>query len=101
MQQYVYLVVLQLYNIFQSWEEADNMPRMEFVYDRILYARNLGYYKHKKMERAVRACHRLFGIKKPMMTLLTSPVLLLAIFMLEVRLIGIQQKKLLKYQLEH
>ena len=57
-QQYVYLVVLQLYNIFQSWE--DNM------YDRILYARNLGYYKHKKMERAVRACHRLFGIKKPM-----------------------------------
>ena len=66
MQQYVYLVVLQLYNIFQSWEEADSMPRMEFVYDRILYARNLGYYKHKKMERAVRACHRLFGIKKPM-----------------------------------
>ena len=58
MQQYVYLVVLQLYNIFQSWE--DNM------YDRILYARNLGYYKHKKMERAVRACHRLFGVKKPM-----------------------------------
>ena len=58
MQQYVYLVVLQLYNIFQSWE--DNM------YDRILYARNLGYYKHKRMERAVRACHRLFGIKKPM-----------------------------------
>ena len=58
MQQYVYLVVLQLYNIFQSWE--DNM------YDRILYERNLGYYKHKKMERAVRACHRLFGIKKPM-----------------------------------
>ena len=57
MQQYVYLVVLQLYNIFQSWE--DNM------YDRILYARNLGYYKHKKMERAVRACHRLFGVKKP------------------------------------
>ena len=57
-QQYVYLVVLQLYNIFQSWE--DNM------YDRILYARNLGYYKHKKMERAVRACHRLFGVKKPM-----------------------------------
>ena len=58
MQQYVYLVVLQLYNIFQSWE--DNM------YDRILYARNLGYYKHKKMERAVRACHRLFGVKKPL-----------------------------------
>ena len=57
-QQYVYLVVLQLYNIFQSWE--DNM------YDRILYARNLGYYKHKRMERAVRACHRLFGVKKPM-----------------------------------
>ena len=57
-QQYVYLVVLQLYNIFQSWE--DNM------YDRILYARNLGYYKHKKMERAVRACHRLFGVKKPL-----------------------------------
>ena len=56
-QQYVYLVVLQLYNIFQSWE--DNM------YDRILYARNLGYYKHKRMERAVRACHRLFGVKKP------------------------------------
>ena len=57
-QQHVCLDALQLYNIFQSWE--DNM------YDRILYARNLGYYKHKRMERAVRACHRLFGIKKPM-----------------------------------
>ena len=56
-QQHVCLDALQLYNIFQSWE--DNM------YDRILYARNLGYYKHKKMERAVRACHRLFGVKKP------------------------------------
>ena len=64
MQQHVCLDALQLYNIFQSWE--DSMPRMEFVYDRILYARNLGYYKHKRMERAVRACHRLFGIKKPM-----------------------------------
>ena len=63
-QQHVCLDALQLYNIFQSWE--DSMPRMEFVYDRILYARNLGYYKHKRMERAVRACHRLFGIKKPM-----------------------------------
>ena len=64
MQQHVCLDALQLYNIFQSW--GDSMPRMEFVYDRILYARNLGYYKHKRMERAVRACHRLFGIKKPM-----------------------------------
>ena len=65
-QQHVCLDALHSYNILQSWEEADSMPRMEFVYDRILYARNLGYYKHKKMERAVRACHRLFGIKKPM-----------------------------------
>ena len=39
---------------------------MEFTYDRILYARDLGYYKHKNMERSVKECHRLFGIKKPM-----------------------------------
>ena len=56
--------MLQSYNILQSWE--DNMPRMEFTYDRILYARNLGHYKRKGMERSVRACHRLFGIEKPM-----------------------------------
>ena len=42
------------------------MPIMEFTYDRILYARNLGHYKRKGMERSVRACHRLFGIEKPM-----------------------------------
>ncbi len=34
--------------------------------DRILYARNLGYYKHKNMIKSVKACHRLFGTKKPM-----------------------------------
>ena len=62
-QQYSYLDVLQSYNILQSWEDSMGMP---YAFDRILYARDLGYYKHKKMERAVRACHRLFGVKKPM-----------------------------------
>ena len=42
------------------------MSRMEFTYDRILYARGLSYYKHKNMEKSVQACHRLFGIQKPM-----------------------------------
>jgi len=37
-----------------------------YAFDRILYARDLGYYKHKNMERSVKACHRLFGIKKPL-----------------------------------
>ena len=63
MQQHVCLDVLHSYNILQSWE--DNMV-LPYAFDRILYARDLGYYKHKKMERAVRACHRLFGVKKPM-----------------------------------
>ena len=63
MQQHVCLDVLHSYNILQSW--VDNMV-LAYAFDRILYARDLGYYKHKKMERAVRACHRLFGVKKPM-----------------------------------
>ena len=37
-----------------------------FTYDRIIYARNLGYYVRESMERSVEACHRLFGTKKPM-----------------------------------
>ena len=39
---------------------------VHFSYDRIIYARNLGYYVHENMERSVEACHSLFGIKKPM-----------------------------------
>ena len=35
-------------------------------YDRIIYARNLGYYVRESMEKSVEACHRLFGIEKPM-----------------------------------
>ena len=38
---------------------------LPYAFDRILYARDLGYYKHKNMERSVKACHRLFGVKKP------------------------------------
>ena len=34
--------------------------------DRISYARNLGYYVRESMEKSVEACHRLFGIEKPM-----------------------------------
>ena len=37
---------------------------LPYAFDRISYARNLGYYKHKNMERSVKACHRLFGVKK-------------------------------------
>ena len=33
--------------------------------DRILYARNLGYYMRKNMVKSVKACHKLFGIEKP------------------------------------
>ena len=39
---------------------------VHFSYDRIIYARNMGYYVHESMERSVEACHSLFGIKKPM-----------------------------------
>ncbi len=46
------------------WGEVDIV--MPYAFDSILYARDLCYYKHKNMERAVRACHRLFGVKKPM-----------------------------------
>ena len=39
---------------------------LPYAFDRIEYARNLGYYMRKNMVKSVKACHRLFGTEKPM-----------------------------------
>ena len=39
---------------------------LPYAFDRILYARDLGYYMRENMVKSVKACHRLFGTEKPM-----------------------------------